>query len=79
MTAGRSKKKCGYCAEKIEYIDFKNIRLLKRFISQYGKIVPRYYSGVCVAHQKRLANAVKLAREVAMLPYTGRSMASTKF
>lgn len=69
MTAGRSKKKCAFCAEKIIDIDYKNIRLLKRFISQYGRIVPRYYSGVCLQHQKRVSGAIKLAREMAMLAY----------
>ncbi len=70
MTAGRSKKKCGFCAEKVTYIDYKNLRLVRRFISQYGRIVPRYYSGVCLTHQKRLSNAIKLAREMALVPYT---------
>ena len=70
MTAGRSKKKCGFCAEKVSYVDYKNLRLIRRFISQYGRIVPRYYSGVCLTHQKRLANAIKLAREMALVPYT---------
>ena len=69
MTAGRSKKKCAFCNTKITHIDYKSLGLLKRFMSQYGRIVPRYYSGVCLPHQKRLANAIKLAREVALLPY----------
>lgn len=69
MTAGRSKKKCGFCAEKITYIDYKNIGLLRRFISQYGRIVPKYYSGVCLKHQKDLSNGVKRAREMALLAY----------
>lgn len=69
MTAGRSKKKCGFCAEKITYIDYKNIRLLRRFMSQFGRIVPKYYSGVCLKHQKKLSNAIKRAREMALLLY----------
>lgn len=69
MTAGRSKKKCPFCAEKIEYIDFKNIPVLRRFISQYGRIVPKYYSGVCLQHQNRLSNAIKIAREMALVGY----------
>ena len=69
MTAGRSKKKCAFCAEKITYIDYKNIPLLRRFMSQYARIVPKYYSGVCLKHQKRLANAIKRAREMALLAY----------
>lgn len=69
MTAGRSKKYCPFCEEKIEHIDYKNLRMLKRFISQYGKIVPKYYSGVCLVHQKRLSRAIKLAREMALFAY----------
>ncbi|MEK9133155.1 MAG: 30S ribosomal protein S18 [Patescibacteria group bacterium] len=69
MTAGRSKKKCPFCADKIDYIDYKNLRMLKKFMSQYGRVVPKYYSGVCLIHQKRVANAIKLAREMALLPY----------
>lgn len=69
MTAGRSKKKCAFCREKVEYIDYKNVRLLRRFVSQYGRIVPRYYSGVCLQHQKKVSRSVKLAREMALLAY----------
>jgi small subunit ribosomal protein S18 len=72
MTAGRSKKKCVFCIEKVDYVDYKDIRLLRRFISQYGRIVPRYYSGVCLKHQKRLSNAIKLAREMALLSYVAK-------
>lgn len=69
MTAGRSKKKCVFCGEKMDYIDYKNTGLIRRFMSQYGRIVPRYYSGACVVHQKRLSRAIKLAREMALVPY----------
>ena len=69
MTAGRSKKKCAFCTEQVDYVDYKNLPLLRRFTSQYGRIVPRYYSGVCVIHQKRVANAIKRAREMALVPY----------
>ncbi|MFA6521110.1 MAG: 30S ribosomal protein S18 [Candidatus Gracilibacteria bacterium] len=69
MTAGRSKKKCGFCRDKVDYVDYKNLKLLKKFLSQYGRIVPKYYSGNCLVHQKRVANAIKLAREMALMPY----------
>ncbi len=69
MTAGRSKKKCGFCTEQIDHVDYKNTRLLRKFVSQYGRIVPRYYSGVCLKHQKKMASAIKLSREMALLPY----------
>lgn len=69
MTAGRSKKPCTFCIDKVNYVDYKNLWLMRRFISQYGRIVPRYYSGNCVFHQKRMSRAIKLAREVALIPY----------
>lgn len=69
MTAGRSKKKCGFCDKKINYVDYKNTRLLRKFLSQYGKIVPKYYSGNCLIHQKKVAKAIKVAREMALLAY----------
>lgn len=63
-------RKCYFTQNDIEYIDYKNIKLLKRFISQYKKIVPKYYSGTSLKHQKRLAKAVKNARYMGLLPYT---------
>ncbi len=69
MTAGRSKKKCQFCDQKISYIDYKNLRMLSRFMSQFKRIVPKYYSGVCLQHQKRLSRAIKIAREMALVPY----------
>ncbi|MEK7672821.1 MAG: 30S ribosomal protein S18 [Patescibacteria group bacterium] len=62
-------RKCHFCAEKISYIDYKNLGLIRKFISQYFKIVPRYYSGNCLKHQKKLARAVKYARHVALVPF----------
>lgn len=69
MTAGRSSKPCVFCIDKVDYIDYKNLALLRRYLSQYGRIVPRYYTGNCLWHQKRIANAIKLAREVALFPF----------
>lgn len=69
MTAGRPKKPCSFCIDQVDYIDYKNLGLLHQFLSQYGRIVPRYYSGNCLFHQKRLARAIKLAREIALIPF----------
>lgn len=69
MTAGRSKKRCNFCEEKVNHIDYKNIPLLRKHMSQYGRITPKYYSGVCLKHQKRMSRAIKVAREMALLPY----------
>ena len=62
-------RKCRFCIDQSDYVDYKNLRLLRKFMSQYMKIVPRYYSGNCVTHQKRLANAVKKARIMALIPF----------
>ncbi|KKU79088.1 MAG: 30S ribosomal protein S18 [Candidatus Peregrinibacteria bacterium GW2011_GWA2_47_7] len=69
MTAGRSLKPCIFCIEKINYVDYKNLGVLRFFISRYGKIIPRYYTGVCLRHQKRVTRAIKRAREMAILPF----------
>jgi len=53
-------------------IDYKNIELLRSYLTVFGRIVPRYYSGVSLKQQKQLANAVKRAREMALLPYTSK-------
>lgn len=69
MAKNKYNKTCSFCDDKIEYIDYKNIKTLNAYITKYAKIVPRYYSGVCLKHQKMLARAVKRAREMALLPY----------
>lgn len=63
-------RKCQFCINQVANIDYKNTALLRKYTSQYFKIVPRYYSGNCLKHQKRLATAVKNARFMAMIPFT---------
>jgi len=63
------KKYCHFCVNNIDDIDYKNINLLRRFISSYSKIVSRKRSGVCSFHQRKLANAIKRARIMALLPF----------
>ncbi len=70
MAKNKYNKPCRFCVDKTRYIDYKNLPLLKKFISKYAKIVPRYYTGVCLKHQKSLALAVKNARMVALMPFT---------
>jgi small subunit ribosomal protein S18 len=65
------RKVCSFCAEKANYIDYKEINRLRRFVTERGKILPRRVSGNCARHQRALAVAVKRARELALLPYTG--------
>lgn len=63
------KKVCAFCAEKIEVIDYKDLPRLKKFITEKGKILPRRMSGVCAKHQRELAEAIKRARVIALLPF----------
>jgi len=63
-------RKCKFCDKGVKYIDYKNLKVINRYTTQYNKIVPRYYSGNCLKHQKALALAVKRARTMALLPFT---------
>ncbi len=65
------KKVCAFCADKVEKIDYKDVAKLRKFITEKGKILPRRMSGVCAAHQRELATAIKRARQMALLPYVG--------
>jgi small subunit ribosomal protein S18 len=68
---GRRKKRvCAYCADKINFIDYKDIAKLKRFVSERGKILPRRITGNCAKHQRALTIAVKRARHVALMAFT---------
>ncbi len=68
----RRKKYCYFCKESIDHIDYKDEGLLRRFISDRGKIRSRRATGTCAKHQRVLANAIKRAREMAILPYVIR-------
>jgi small subunit ribosomal protein S18 len=65
-------KYCHFCVNGIKDIDYKDGQTLRRFISSYSKIVPKRRSGVCSKHQRKLANAIKRARYMAILPYLPR-------
>jgi len=64
------RKVCPFCADKTLFIDYKAPSMLKRFITERGKIIPRRISGTCAQHQRHLADAVKRARVVALMPYS---------
>lgn len=68
----RRKKVCKFCVEKIDGINYKDVRLLSQFVAEAGKIVPRRLTGVCTPHQRRLADAIKQARNIALLPFAAR-------
>ena len=65
----RRKRVCKFCVEKLEYIDYKDVKMLQQFIPERGKILPRRISGTCALHQRKLQNAIKRARTVALLPF----------
>ena len=69
----RRKKVCKFCVEKIDAIDYKDVRLLGQFVAESGRIVPRRLTGVCTPHQRRLSSAIKQARNIALLPFTSRT------
>jgi small subunit ribosomal protein S18 len=68
----RRKKVCRFCVEKIDDINYKDVRMLSAFISERGKITPRRISGVCAPHQRRLAEAIKQARNIALIPFAAQ-------
>jgi len=65
----RGRKVCIFCENKIEHIDYKDIRRLEKCVSERSKILPRRISGTCAAHQRQVTVAIKRARHVALLPY----------
>lgn len=65
----RRKRVCKFCVEKIEYVDFKDVKTLQQFIPERGKILPRRISGTCALHQRKLQIAIKRARIVALIPF----------
>jgi len=69
----RLKKVCKFCVEKIEAVNYKDVRLLAQFVAESGKITPRRLTGVCTPHQRRLSRAIKQARNIALLPFAGRA------
>lgn len=66
----RRRKVCKFTVDGIEYIDYKDVDLLKQFIPERGKIMPRRITGTSARHQRMLAKAIKRARHLALLPYT---------
>ncbi len=65
------RKVCKFCADTTMEINYKEIRTLKYFISERGKIIPRRITGTCSKHQRSLTRAIKRARTIALLPYVG--------
>ncbi len=67
----RKRKFCKFCADKVDHIDYKDVRILTQFTPERGKILPRRISGVCAPHQRKLAVAIKRARHLALISDAG--------
>lgn len=65
----QKRKFCRYCADKIAFIDYKDLKGLRSYMAERGKILTRKMTGTCAAHQRELTTAVKRARYIALLPF----------
>ena len=65
------RKVCRFCADKEVVIDYKDVKVLKGFVTERGKIIPKRIYGTCAAHQRQVTEAIKRARHLALMPYTG--------
>jgi small subunit ribosomal protein S18 len=74
----RRKKVCRFCVEKIDDINYKDVKMLNAFIAERGKIVPRRISGVCGPCQRRLSDAIKKSRNIALLPFAAQILGGRK-
>ena len=68
----RRRKVCKFCADKIDYVDYKDVKLLSSFVPERGKVLPRRMFGTCAEHQRKLTLAIKRARNIALLPFAAR-------
>ena len=68
-TLFRRRKVCKFCADKIDDINYKDVKLIGPFVPERGKILPRRISGTCAMHQRKLQTAIKRARQLALVPY----------
>ncbi|MDO4459202.1 MAG: 30S ribosomal protein S18 [Clostridia bacterium] len=64
------RKVCAFCVDKADFIDYKDVAKIRRYISERGKILPRRVTGTCAAHQRQLTVAIKRARVLALLPFS---------
>lgn len=77
MAKNKYNKNCPFTEMQVKYIDYKDVKLLRKYMSQYSKIVPRYYTGVNLKYQKALAVAIKRARNMALLPFVRKGRINT--
>lgn len=65
----KAPKVCRLCIDKVSIIDYKNVDLLKRYVAEHGKIIPKRISGNCASHQRKVSRAIKRARVMALVPF----------
>lgn len=65
----RKRRICAFCVEKVDRIDYKQYEVLRRYLTEHGRIRPRRQTGTCARHQRSLARAIKRARHLALLPF----------
>lgn len=70
----RKRKTCRFCDEKLVRIDYRDERLMRRFVTERGKIVPGRMTGTCAKHQRSLTTALKRARMMALIPFTAEDL-----
>ncbi len=68
----RARKSCSFCTDGVQDVDYKDIRMLGRFLGERGRLAPGRVSGVCAAHQRKLGKAIKRARYLALLPFVSQ-------
>jgi len=68
------RKICKFCADKIDHVDYKDVRRLRSYVTERGKIMPRRVSGNCAYHQRQLTVAVKRSRNIALLPFVAEQI-----
>ena len=69
MKSRKRRKVCQFCVDKATFVDYKDVAKLKKFTSERGKSLPRRATGACAMHQRQLTEAIKRARQVALMPY----------
>lgn len=67
------KRVCRFCTDSEMIIDYKDVKVLRNFVTERGKIIPRRIFGTCASHQRQVCEAIKRARQIALLPYSGNT------
>lgn len=72
MAVFRTSRRCHFCVQNVDLVDYKDVRLLSRYVNMYGKIDARKRSGTCAKHQRMIAKAIKRSRVAALMPFVTR-------